>query len=70
MASTTVRRGRRPVGLAGDVRRVAGVSRRLAEAARLGITTAIVPPDSGKAPAGMRLIEVSDIRDALRQLTA
>lgn len=58
------------VGLAGDVRRVTGLSRRLAEAARLGITTAIVPPESGKPPAGMKLIEVADIRDALRHLTA
>ena len=58
------------VGLSGDVRRVPGLARRLAEAARLGITTAIVPPDSGKAPAGMRCIEVADIRQALTHLTA
>ena len=56
------------VGLAGDVRRVTALSRRLAEAARLGITTAIVPPESGKPPTGMRLIEVADIREALGQL--
>ena len=43
------------VGLAGEVRRVTGVDRRLAEAARLGFTTALVPPDSGveaRRPAG------------------
>ncbi len=57
------------VGLSGDVRRVQALARRLTEAARLGVTTAIVPPESGAAPAGMRLIEVSDIRVALAQLT-
>ncbi len=58
------------VGLSGDVRRVQGLARRLSEAKRLGITHAIVPPDSGKAPAGMTLLEVADIRDALRHLIA
>lgn len=32
------------VGLAGEVRKVTGVTRRLAEAERLGFTTALVPP--------------------------
>jgi DNA repair protein RadA/Sms len=57
------------LGLAGEVRRVAGVERRLAEAARLGFTHALVPPDSGDAPAGMRLTEVRDVGvvlDAIR----
>ncbi|GAA0929575.1 DNA repair protein RadA [Pseudonocardia zijingensis] len=57
------------LGLAGEVRRVAGVERRLAEAARLGFTHALVPPDSGSAPAGMRLTEVRDVGvvlDAIR----
>jgi DNA repair protein RadA/Sms len=57
------------LGLAGEVRRVAGVERRLAEAARLGFTHALVPPDSGTAPAGMRLTEVRDVGvvlDAIR----
>jgi DNA repair protein RadA/Sms len=49
------------IGLAGEVRRVAGVDRRLAEAARLGFTHALVPPDSGPAPAGMKVTEVRDI---------
>ena len=56
------------VGLSGDVRRVAGLARRLNEAARLGITHAIVPPDAGQAPKGLTLIEVPDIRSALRLL--
>ncbi len=53
------------IGLAGEVRRVAGVDRRLAEAARLGFTHALVPPDSGKPPAGMRLTEVHDVASVL-----
>jgi DNA repair protein RadA/Sms len=53
------------VGLAGDVRRVAAVQRRLAEAHRLGFTKAIVPPESGAAPNGMRVVEAEDIRAAL-----
>ncbi len=56
------------VGLSGDVRRVQALARRLSEAARLGIRTAIVPPEAGRAPAGMELIEVADIRSALRLL--
>jgi DNA repair protein RadA/Sms len=57
------------LGLAGEVRRVSGVERRLAEAARLGFTHALVPPDSGSAPDGMRLTEVRDVGvvlDAIR----
>jgi DNA repair protein RadA/Sms len=53
------------VGLAGEVRRVPGVARRLAEAARLGFTRALVPPDAGAAPDGMRVIEVADLTTAL-----
>ncbi|WP_059010811.1 DNA repair protein RadA [Streptomyces specialis] len=56
------------VGLAGEVRRVTGVQRRLAEAARLGFTRALVPADSGEAPPGMRVREVADIGEALRVL--
>ncbi|MGR7001358.1 DNA repair protein RadA [Yinghuangia aomiensis] len=48
------------------VRRVTGVQRRLAEAHRLGFTHALVPPDPGKVPAGMRVTEVADISEALR----
>jgi DNA repair protein RadA/Sms len=56
------------VGLAGEVRRVTGVQRRLSEAHRLGFTHALVPPDPGKIPAGMRVTEVADVTDALRAL--
>jgi DNA repair protein RadA/Sms len=58
------------LGLAGEVRRVAGVERRLAEAARLGFTHALVPPDTGTAtPPGMKITEVQNIGavlDAIR----
>ena len=56
------------VGLAGDVRRVPGVRRRLMEAHRLGFTHALVPPGCGDgAPAGMHVAEVGDIGEALRR---
>ncbi|MTD58748.1 DNA repair protein RadA [Amycolatopsis pithecellobii] len=53
------------VGLAGEIRRVTGVGRRLAEAARLGFTHAIVPPDPGKLPDGIRVLEVGSVADAV-----
>ncbi len=56
------------VGLAGEVRRVTGVQRRLAEAHRLGFTHALVPADPGKVPAGMTVTEVANMGDALRVL--
>ena len=43
-----------------------GTARRLAEAARLGFTHALVPPDPGKVPAGIEAIEVRDLGHALR----
>ncbi len=58
------------VGLTGEVRRVGAVPRRLAEAARLGFRQALVPsgalPEPGSAPAGMNVIEVDTVRDALK----
>ena len=54
------------VGLAGEIRRVTGTARRLAEAARLGFTHALVPPDAGRVPAGIEAIEVTDLPRALR----
>jgi len=56
------------VGLAGDLRRVAGMDRRLGEAARLGFTTAVLPAGVTKVPAGLRAIPVDNIREALRVL--
>ncbi len=57
------------VGLAGEIRPVTGSHRRLAEAARLGFTRAIVPPGvlgAGPVPDGIRVIEVATVADAVR----
>lgn len=53
------------VGLAGDVRQVTGVPQRLAQAARLGFTHAIVPAGSASATSGMVVTEVSTLNEAL-----
>ncbi|MFZ5850141.1 MAG: DNA repair protein RadA [Actinomycetota bacterium] len=58
------------VGLAGEVRPVSGVPRRLAEAARLGFRVALVPPGGGEPPpAGLRTVTVADLPTALAALT-
>jgi DNA repair protein RadA/Sms len=57
------------VGLAGEIRPVAGVPRRLAEAARLGFRTALVPGgavDGTTLPSGLHVIEVTDLATAVR----
>ncbi|MBV9032410.1 MAG: DNA repair protein RadA [Pseudonocardiales bacterium] len=68
------------VGLAGEVRPVTGLRRRLVEAARLGFRHALVPPengtqstrrnapDGGATPAGIRLHMVADLGTALHWL--
>lgn len=56
------------LGLSGEIRRVTGIPRRLAEAHRLGFNHAIVPKDPGKIPPGMKVTEVATIGDALREL--
>jgi DNA repair protein RadA/Sms len=65
------------VGLAGEVRRVGGMSRRLAEAERMGFRLAVVPAGSGSLPAGslaaetasadggIEVREVTDVKQAL-----
>ena len=58
------------VGLAGDLRRVTGMERRLAEAARLGFTTALVPAGCGPAPTGLRTLEAATIGEALRTMVS
>ncbi|MBB3050231.1 DNA repair protein RadA/Sms [Prauserella isguenensis] len=53
------------VGLAGEVRRVTGVGRRLTEAARMGFTHALVPPDPGPLPDGIKALQVADLASAV-----
>jgi DNA repair protein RadA/Sms len=54
------------VGLAGEIRRVGGVQRRLAEAQRLGFRRAVVPPGSDFAPGALSDVrEAPDIRRAI-----
>ena len=56
------------VGLAGDLRRVSGMERRLTEAARLGFSCAVVPPGVQTVPAGLRAVAADNITSALRVL--
>lgn len=67
------------IGLSGELRRVRDLELRLAEAARLGFTTAVVPADAearggphrvrtGRVVDGMSVIEVPDITTALEVL--
>jgi DNA repair protein RadA/Sms len=56
------------VGLAGDLRRVSGIERRLAEAARLGFTTALVPHGVKSAPAGICVMQAKTLGGALALL--
>jgi DNA repair protein RadA/Sms len=57
------------LGLAGELRPVTGIPRRLAEAARLGFRTAYVPAGAlggGPVPDGMRVVECPDVHTAVR----
>ena len=59
------------VGLAGEIRSVAGVHRRLAEAGRLAFTRALVPVGTlggGPLPEGMQVEEVADLASAIRAI--
>ena len=62
------------LGLAGELRRVRDLPQRLAEAARLGFKSAIVPTEPGNAGGsireveGMQVVGVPDIDSALRVL--
>ena len=53
------------VGLAGEIRPVPGAEGRLAEAARLGFSAALVPLGSTSRPSALDVREVSDLRAAL-----
>jgi DNA repair protein RadA/Sms len=54
------------IGLAGEVRQVSQTPRRLAEAARLGFTTAVLP-DRGPEEGPLKLCRVPTLADALAQ---
>jgi DNA repair protein RadA/Sms len=56
------------VGLGGEVRQVAQVGRRLAEAARLGFRRAVVPASSPDGPSGIELVRVAGVVEALDRL--
>ena len=53
------------VGLAGELRRVADIERRLAEAARLGYTRAIVPAGADVKVPGMRIQQPATLAEAI-----
>jgi DNA repair protein RadA/Sms len=53
------------VGLAGDLRQVTGMERRLAEAARLGFTSALVPYGVYTVPKGIYAMQAKTITEAL-----
>lgn len=54
------------VGLAGEVRRVPQLARRLAEAQRLGFTHAIVPPNEKVKVPGIKIVHVDTVADAVK----
>ncbi len=56
------------IGLGGEVRQVVHTERRLAEAARLGFTRAVVPASAPEPPAGMDLVRAATLADAVRLL--
>jgi DNA repair protein RadA/Sms len=53
------------VGLGGELRQVAHTPRRLAEAARLGFTSAVVPASSPDPPAGLTLLRAASLAEAI-----
>jgi DNA repair protein RadA/Sms len=66
LATTLVACGE--VGLGGELRQVGHYSRRMAEAVRLGFTHAIVPLSAPEPPAGMRVLRVGTLLEALEGL--
>jgi len=63
VSATTVAVGE--VGLAGELRQVGRLDRRLAEAARLGFTTAVVPRSAPRIDAPIELLRVPTLAAAL-----
>jgi DNA repair protein RadA/Sms len=58
------------VGLGGEIRRVPGLERRVAEANRLGFRCALVPRGIESVPDGMRVVTVGDLVEAFSAVTA
>jgi DNA repair protein RadA/Sms len=56
------------VGLGGELRQVAHMPRRLAEAARLGFKRAVVPFSAPEAPPGIETVRVGTLIDAVDRL--
>ncbi len=56
------------VGLAGEVRQVTHFERRLAEASRLGFARAVVPQSSPPCPAGIDVLRVRSVSEAIDAL--
>ena len=56
------------VGLAGEIRKVSGVQRRLIEANRLGFKRALVPQGSDVKIEGFEVVEVSRLDQALKRV--
>ncbi|CAN5735626.1 DNA repair protein RadA [soil metagenome] len=56
------------VGLGGELRQAAQMSRRLAEAARLGFRRAVVPASAPDAPTGLTLVRATTLAEAVRRL--
>lgn len=56
------------VGLAGELRQVAHIDRRLAEAARLGFQRAIVAASAPAGPAGLEVIRVASLAEVVQFL--
>jgi len=57
------------VGLAGEIRKVTGITQRVAEAARLGFKRVIVPAGSDLKIAGIEILEATRIDKALNKLS-
>ena len=58
------------VGLAGEVRRVPNLDRRLSEAARLGYRHAIVPPGNVETSGGMQVRQAATLSEAIAAVKA
>jgi DNA repair protein RadA/Sms len=54
------------VGLAGEVRQVDHLARRIEEAGRLGFTKVVVPMSAPDGPPGVELVRVGTVFDAMR----